>query len=274
MTGDTKVKQAVYLPPEIWQRVFLQHTDPDSLWTVGRRVCSAWRSEIVKVFAKKYLEDPDMVQVYFNCGRTIIEGVNCMMGVEMVFDRYAGQANSRRVFAQSPTTGRRTSRNSKAFNEQCDRTKFGAWQRHIEMYLGADPGARDDGGRFDLPPNQVRMKSKANDSELPGLEYNLRKREISFEWEGMFANFYREVAMLAKREHSIITESTQWLNGGDTSIAGALALSKRNKETRRSCAKEIRRDRIEKLYLENHDWEFKESLLEEEEENKTLEAIE
>lgn len=213
MDGDTKGEQAVYLPPEIWQRVFLQHTDPGSLWTVGRQVCSAWRSEIAKVFAKKYLEDPDMVQIFFDCGRTRIEGVSCMMSVEMVFDRYTGQANSRSVFADSPTIGGRTSRNSKAFNEQYDRTKFGAWQRNIEMYLGADPGARDDGGRFDLPPYQICIKSRANDSELPGLGYNFQKREISFEWEGMFAKFYREAAMLAKREHGIMTESTQWLNG-------------------------------------------------------------
>lgn len=100
------------------------------------------------------------------------------MGVEMVFDRYAGQANSRSVFAESPTTGRRTSRNSKALNEQYERTKFGAWQRHIEMYLGADPGARDDGDRFELPPHQICIKSRANDSELPGLEYNFQKREM------------------------------------------------------------------------------------------------
>jgi hypothetical protein len=99
------------------------------------------------------------------------------------------------------------------------------------MYPRAGPGAREDGGRFDLPPFQIRVKSRANDSELPGLEYNIQKRGISFEWEGMFANSYHEGAMLKKREHSIITESTQWLNGGDNSIAGTLAISKRNEET-------------------------------------------
>ena len=90
----------------------------------------------------------------------------------------------------------------------------------------------------------------------------------------MFANFYRETAMLRKREDDITKESTQWLNGGETSIAGALALSKRNKEARRSCAKEIRRNRTKKWYLENHGWEFEDSLFEEEEENKALDAIE
>lgn len=78
-------KQALYLPPEVWQRVFFQHTDPESLWTAGRQVCSMWRSEIAKVFAKKYLENPDMVQIYFDCGIARIEGANCMMGAEMVF---------------------------------------------------------------------------------------------------------------------------------------------------------------------------------------------
>lgn len=215
-----------------------------------------------------------MVQIYFDCDIARIEGVNCMMGAEMVFDRYAGKANSRSVFKESFTTARRNGGNSEAFNEQYDRIKFGIWREKIALYLGADPGARKDGGRFDLPPYQIRIKSRANDSELPGFEHDFQKREISFEWEGMFANFYHETAMLRKREDNIMTKSTQWLNGGEISIAGALALSKRNKEARRSCVKEIRRDRIKKWYLENHGWEFEDSLFEEEEENKALDAIE
>ena len=51
-----------YLPPEIWDRIFHQHTQPNYLWHIGRQVSSTWRSGITKVFAKKYLENPDMLQ--------------------------------------------------------------------------------------------------------------------------------------------------------------------------------------------------------------------
>ena len=68
MAQTAERKGNFYLPPELWQRVFSQHTDPSQLWTAGRQVCSAWRSEIPKVFAKKYLENPDMVQIYFDLG--------------------------------------------------------------------------------------------------------------------------------------------------------------------------------------------------------------
>jgi hypothetical protein len=79
------------LPPELWQRIFLQHTDPNELWTLGRQVCSAWCSGISNVFAKKYLENPDMVQIYFDLGKAEIEGTKCFMDAEMVFDRYRGK---------------------------------------------------------------------------------------------------------------------------------------------------------------------------------------
>jgi hypothetical protein len=127
---------------------------------------------------------------------------------------------------------------------------------------------------FRSPPYQIRIKSSANNSELPNLKYDFQKREISFEWEGMLACFYREAAKREKREYAILSEATEWLDRGDCSIVGALALTKRHKEARRSSMKDIRRNRVKEWYLENHDWEFKDRLFEEEEENKALDAIE
>jgi hypothetical protein len=274
MAEPTGGRQSAYLPPEIWQRILPQHTDPNELWTVGRQVCSMWRSEIPKIFAEKYLENPDMVQIYFDCGTARIEGTTCMMGAEMVFNRYEGKTNNRCVFTEHSTTGTRNLRNSEAYNQHYERAKFRVWQSNIAMYLGADPGAMDEGGRFDLPPYQIRIKSKANDSELPNLEYDFQKREISFEWEGMFARFYREAAKQDKREYAILSEATEWLDRGDCSIVGALALTKRHKEARRSSMKDIRRNRVKEWYLEKHDWEYKDRLFDEEEENKALDAIE
>jgi hypothetical protein len=97
------------ISPELWQRVFFQHSHPNSLWTTGRQVCSMWRSEIPKVFARKYLENPDMVQIYFDCGTSRVEGVDCQVRVEMVFDRYEAEADTPCVFREHPlTTGRKT----------------------------------------------------------------------------------------------------------------------------------------------------------------------
>jgi hypothetical protein len=257
--------------------VFFQHTHPDSLWADGRQVCSAWRSEIPKVFAKKYLENPDMFQIYFDCGTSRVDGVNCQMGAEMIFDRYEGEAKARCVFTENPlTTGGKNSSYSESFNRTYELKKRYAWREGLEWYLGADRDAREEGGRLDLPPHQIRIKSKANDTELPNLEFDVLKMEISFEWEGMFGHFYGEAARQEKRDHVVMAEMAEYLSpaNGDTSIVDAMALSKRNRATRRANMKAIRRERIKKWHLENHDFEFNDYLFEEEAEEKALTAIE
>jgi hypothetical protein len=76
--AETPQAACPYLPPEIWNRIFFYNTGHTSLWSVGRKVCSTWRSEIPEVFVKKYLENEDMVQVYFLSNSSL----------KMVFDRY------------------------------------------------------------------------------------------------------------------------------------------------------------------------------------------
>jgi hypothetical protein len=240
-------------------------------------VCSTWRSEIPKVFAKKYLENPDMVQIYSDCGTSRVEGVNCQMGAEMIFVRYEGDANHRCMFGENPrTTGGGSTGYSESFNKAYELKKRYAWRTGLEWYLGADPGARADGGRFSLPPFQIRIKSGANDTELPNLEFDVLKREISFNWKDMFDAFYGEAARQEKRDEAVMAEMAEYLSpaNGDTSIVNAMALSKSNRATRRANMKAIRRERIKKWYLENHGFEFTDSLIEEEAEDKALDAIE
>jgi hypothetical protein len=93
-----------YLPPELWQRIFYQRTQPPFPWQVGQRVCSLWRSEIPKILARKYLENPDMVQIWIDCGRPVIEGVPRLMGLSMTFNRYEGEDKRRCVFTEDPRT--------------------------------------------------------------------------------------------------------------------------------------------------------------------------
>lgn len=215
-----------------------------------------------------------MFQIYFDCGTSNIEGVNCMMGIDMVFDRYEGEKRNRSVFREGTTISGNTSGDSEAFARQYERAKYDTWEEGLSMYIGADSGAKRQGGRFDLPPYQIRFKTKANDTELPKLEYDFEKREISFEWEGMFAEFYHEAVLQRKREQSIMKEATEWLDGEDCSVSGALAVSQRNKQERWCSARDIRRSRIKRWYLEHHGWDFKDHLFEEEEEDKALDAIE
>jgi hypothetical protein len=240
-----------YLPPEIWQRIFYHHTQPPSLWHIGRQVCSLWRTEIPKVFVRKYLESSNMVQIWIDCGMPMIQGAPRLMGLSMIFNRYEGQDKRRCVFTEDPrTTGADNfatmgvnAGHSRAFYQQYERLKFNTWKDKIDKYLGADPDAKDEGGqsdlpRFDLPPHQIRIKFQANDTELPNLKYDFARREISFEWEAMFDSFYAEQALLKKRK--------QHIKPGPS-----------NYTERKNIAKRIRRDRIKRWYLNRHDFLFR-----------------
>lgn len=79
--------------------------------------------------------------------------------------------------------------------------------------------------------------------------------------------------MLANVESKIMTESMQWLEEGDPTIVAALAHKKKRSEALRNAAKNVRRHRIKRFYLYNHDYLFKDYLSEEEAEDQALKAI-
>jgi hypothetical protein len=285
VTDNQQQQQPVcpYLPPEIWQRIFFQHTYPNTLWHVGRQVCSMWRYEIPKVFAKKYLENPAMLQIYYDCGSTGISGCLCDLRVDMVFARYEeGTNNSRCVFAENPlTTGEENNGPDDDYFHfdypEFQRQKFNNLQANIEFYLGVHPSKRERTrpslGPFQLQLHQIRFKAKANDTELPQLEFDFERREISFEWTGMFDRFCSEAVLLEKRESDLLPESEQWLMSGKHSIAGALAFSEATKAARKKIAKEVRRDRIKKWNRERLDRKFKDKLFEAKAEDSALRSL-
>jgi len=195
------------------------------------------------------------------------------MAAEMVFSRYEGEANKRCVFTESSSTNGRARMEPNSFNQKYERCKHRVWRDGLSRYLGSYAGAREDGGRFDLPPYQIRFKSRARDSELPKLAFEFKKREISFEWERMFTQFFLESTMLANAEAKIMTESMQWLEDGNATIVGAMAHKKKRSEALRNAAKNVRRHRIKRFYKDNHNYVFKDHLFEEEAEENALDAI-
>ena len=93
--------QTPSLPLEIWHLIFLQNTHPKHLWTIGRQVCSTWRSKIPKVIAKKYLEDPNMTQIHSDSETTTeVENLTCLMGSKLIFSHYDSSDKTRAVFKQ------------------------------------------------------------------------------------------------------------------------------------------------------------------------------
>lgn len=178
-----KLKRNVYvpsLPLDVWILIFLQNIDPSHLYTTGRQVCSHWRSEIPKVIARKYLEDPAMVQIRSDCAMSCSQGFACPLGSELSFCHYRGKEKA--VFKPVRKTERSQgecsaqlsrARNSKSRN--LDDFRLAVAHNHFRDTEGVD------GRSVDCPPYFIRIKWGANDIELPGLEVDFDKVKISFE---------------------------------------------------------------------------------------------
>lgn len=157
--------------------------------------------------------------------------------VEMGFDRLDANDESRVVFKEvdrSPRAGlilgsgrRRMSWEDEGENgdgdedKESDRVKrldekiYETWSRNIDDYIGVaeedewrstttgDSGVDGGyGGEPSMTPHVITIHGASLDSELPGLQYDVSKREISFEWEPMLHAFCIEYAELEKRDLS------------------------------------------------------------------------
>jgi hypothetical protein len=211
-----------------------------------------------------------MVQVYFDLGSTEIEGSNCSIAAEMVFDRYEGKNNERCVFKEHTSTGNSGRRDvGEDFWETYEVTKYAWWRNGLLTYYGYEGTSYSGGQRFDIPPYQVQMKSRARDSELPGLAFDSDKCEMSFEWAGMLKWFFLESNMLAKKSQKILTESMKWHEEiRDRTISECLAYTKKKDLALRNAKRMVRRHRIRKYYEDNHNWVYGELLFDKWEEDK------
>jgi hypothetical protein len=245
------------LPPEVWLLIFLQNTNPKHLWNVGRQVCSMWRSEIPKVIARKYLEDPDLTQIHCDCETAYEQNLTCLMGSKLIFSHYE-ENKLRAVFKKCPE----------------DKEDDHCWMcshylavarreksRDLDdFYMGRDVGdgmcldceGVTRGQRCDIPPYIIRIKWEAHDTELPNLEADFEKGEISFEWQGMLETFFRETAILDRFDDEIATESLQWLSREKPSMVKVIVRAREDQELRWLHKKEVRRNRIDRRDNEIH----------------------
>lgn len=253
LADQQRETHAPSLPLEVWHLIFLQTTNPKQLWTTGRQVCSTWRSEIPKAITKKYLEDLQMTQIHSDSETTEVEDLTCLMGSKLIFSHYDPGDKARAVFKQYPEEWR------SGHEHFCKGTREKAGEKksrslddfHISAGL-SDEGkcsfcfGSSESRRCDVPPYSIRVKCEANDTELPDLEVDFARREISFEWQGMLEEYFREAAILDRRYHDITTESLQWLDREKPSISKIMLRAWKDDDARMECRKEVRQNRIKR----------------------------
>jgi hypothetical protein len=241
-----------WLPPELWNLIFLQNTDPQHLWIIGRQVCSAWRAEIPKVIAKRYLEDRNMTAIKF--GPHCIGGGTCL-DRDFCFSHYKGK--KRMVFV--PREGRNEKQHRNECNEHYALLSEGPY-RNIKEFCEDSPCREciDKAGaqRCDMPGYHIRIKREFLDTELTGLEIYFNERwEISVDWEAMLDAFYREAAVLSRRDDELATKSMQWLGEDKRSNASIFLRASEDVDALWAYRKEVRRDRMKRWHHHDHNAE-------------------
>lgn len=131
------------------------------------------------MFRDRYLQDPMMTEL------KVVANGNFML--TMHFDRFDPDDEDRCIF-ENKKAGRRV-----AWPAFC---RIGPY---FDWYRGRGPAADDYGGHFEAPNHVLRVKNVINDTELPGLEYDLEKQEVSFRWREMFMHLYQEEAVVESR---------------------------------------------------------------------------
>ena len=169
----------------------------------GRHVCQLWRANIAQTYLDVFLRHPKRTVISFDCDWAWVKDMKCMFTVEMFFDRLDQDNRARVVFKEGEETAGFMRNPDEEYRAAYAQTKYGIWRNKIDMYTGVESnGTKQEGGNPDMAPYVVSIYGASLDSELPGLEYDVSKREISFEWESMLNAFCIEYAELERRDLS------------------------------------------------------------------------
>ncbi|KAK3686550.1 hypothetical protein LTR37_019720 [Vermiconidia calcicola] len=207
-------RRAVELPVELWLRIFYFNSGPD----------------------------PKMVSIQYELGTLEFAGRLHRLMLVMSFDRFDATDRKRCIFTQDKDY---LSRNLPT--EDAQKVRFETWKQAMDEYLGDAPRIV---GRPDLPSHIIMLKSRANDTIMPKLLIDHERRELSFEWYGMFHAFLRETAVYMKRNEKIdsanpgLVGQAQRLMARDPPRAMEMMMSIYNSNI--GVRKQVRRERLKK----------------------------
>jgi hypothetical protein len=161
------------LPPEIWMNIFQFHTSLTHLWTTCRQVSSTLRACVEHTFSTFFLED---IHILFYVDRyNLGDRVRFQVGVG--FDRVGtGESKELAWFSEENEIERTEQKRISNDNP----ARIIRWEQNIGKM------------KPEFPAYTIRIGTMVNDTALPGLKVDVKKREISFEWRKALDFFFRE----------------------------------------------------------------------------------
>ncbi|KAH7057252.1 hypothetical protein B0J12DRAFT_738049 [Macrophomina phaseolina] len=244
------------LPFELWVRIVASITNSNLIphvWLSCRRVSRLLRAATEEAFLIRHLKPRTRI-TFGDLGMVRDRrGKKVYLKLVLAFDRLAEGDRGRAVFRDAKV-------DAKVRGRGVEEALVERWKDAMRLYRGGGDGD----GRIDLPPYTVAVRQVVNDSELPGLEVDYERREVSFDWRGMFDMLFGE-EMYAMR----LNYATRKLPGGSKAndiqgmiktgkielFSGISQMMRVISERERLAYRDARRVRIKRWYKkhENHE---------------------
>lgn len=170
------------LPFELWVRIISEISNSNlipGVWLSCRHVSRLVRAATEEAFLARHLKKRTRVK-FSDLGMTVDRrGKKAFLSLVLQFDRLS-EDRTRVVFKDQTSEERLKQRG--VYDALLVR-----WRDAMRLYQGDG-----DGSRNDLPPYTIAVRQIVNDTELPGLEIDYEKREMSFDWRAMFDMLFGE----------------------------------------------------------------------------------
>lgn len=225
------------------------------------------------MFLKRFVKDPRYCSIFFDCGSyPLANGTVYHTDMVMVFSRMDPRNPSRCIFveqhARTPDLDYQSHQYGISPGKYAvyEALKYVEWYMHMIYYEGLGEDQRkvaERCGRRELTPHVIRIKTMVNDTELPDLSFDIDKREISFNWQDMLDQFFREQEAIQRMISESWTKCIEPIFAMD--VAGCpihttgklIEVVKPFQERDREMRRVIRRRRITQWYRDHgieHSW--------------------
>ncbi|KAK0661396.1 hypothetical protein DIS24_g2656 [Lasiodiplodia hormozganensis] len=248
------------LPIEVWVRIISCISNSNVIphvWLSCRRVSRAVRAATEEAFLHRHLKPRTHIR-FRDLGMVRDSGGwKHYLGLTLEFDRLS-EDRTRAIFSNKNAIEDDDGDGEE--EEEIERALTARWRSAMMLYQG-----NGDGCRNDLPPYTIAVRQIVNDTELPGLEIDYEKREMSFDWRAMFDKLFGEEAYAMKlnsqlrgdAEQSKATEVQKSIKAGATELFHGISQMMRIvAERERLAYRDARRLRIRRWYKKHENYEL------------------
>lgn len=246
------------LPPEIWINIFRYHTDLTHLWLTCRAVSPSIRACVEYAFAQHFL---DCVHIDFQLEKYNLGGKSIRPEVPVGFARLKkrGPENLKvRGKRKGQDLGKEIAifRDKRANCEVTGTTGRGkkALQEYDRVMKRWEENVRER--KPEMPNYTISIGGVVNDTALPGLDIDIEKREVQFEWKPMLQLFFRECERLRIMKAQWQRDTIKRIRDNNRRVAKGEKLMPSDYPVSMATAeiemrKEIRRARLREHYAGN-----------------------